>query len=80
MCVRVSVVCRGSYVFINTSQTCNKIKIYFVKKLIFLILISIFCLLVSCDVRMRSFSFKLFSVLTESKIPIYNRNQFACEL
>ena len=29
VCVRVSVVCRGSYVFINTSQTCNKIKIYF---------------------------------------------------
>ena len=29
VCVRVSVVCRGSYVFINISQTCNKIKIYF---------------------------------------------------
>ena len=71
VCVRVSVVCRGSYVFINISQTCNKIKFTFVKISIFSILVSIFCLLVICVVRMRSFSFKLFPVLTERKIKKY---------
>ena len=36
VCVRVSVVCRGSYVFINTLQTSDKIKIYFCEKIDFL--------------------------------------------